>query len=241
MVPRRNARWSAGTSLSARDESRLKTRPRAVIFDMDGLLVDSERTTRDVWQASTAACGFVLSDEVYLTLIGLGAEEAERVLAERFGDRFLVPTFRDHRKARIRDLTAAGGAPFKPGAREIVAWVASLGIPVGLATSSRRDDVRERLGVLADVFATITTRDDVQRGKPNPDIYLAAAASLGVEPSNCLALEDSFAGIRAAVAAGMPVLMVPDLAQPTQEITDLAVAVFVSLIEAREALAGAWE
>jgi HAD superfamily hydrolase (TIGR01509 family) len=218
-----------------------RPRPRAVIFDMDGLLVDSERTTRDVWQASTAACGFVLSDEVYLTLIGLGAEEAERVLAARFGEGFTVPTFRDHRTARMRDVTAAGGAPFKPGAREIVAWAASLAIPVGLATSSRRDEVRERLGALADVFATITTRHDVQRGKPNPDIYLAAAASLGAEPSDCLAIEDSFAGIRAAAAAGMPVLMVPDLAQPTPEIANLVVAVFPSLIEARAALAAAWE
>ena len=78
------------------------------------------------------------------------------------------------------------------------------------------------------------------RGKPNPDIYLAAAASLGLPPSECLALEDSFAGVRAAAAAGMPVVMVPDLAQPTPEIADLAEGVFTSLFEARHGLAGAW-
>jgi hypothetical protein len=82
----------------------LGTRPRAVIFDMDGLLVDSERTTRQVWQSSTAACGFVLSDDVYLTLIGLGEEEAEAVLASRFGDRFVVPAFREQRVAGMREV-----------------------------------------------------------------------------------------------------------------------------------------
>ena len=117
---------------------------------------------------------------------------------------------------------------------------ARLGIPVGLATSSRLEEVQERLGPVAKAFTTITTRDNVRRGKPSPDIYVAAAASLGVEPSQCLALEDSFAGIRSATAAGMPVLMVPDLAQPTPEMTALVVAVFATLIDVRDALSAAW-
>jgi HAD superfamily hydrolase (TIGR01509 family) len=211
-----------------------------VIFDMDGLLVDSERATRTIWQASTTDCGFELSDELYLTFIGLGAEEAERVLADRFGNRFRVPAFREKRIARMRELIASGGAPFKPGAREILVWVAGLGMPVGLATSSSRDEVRERLGPFADLFTTITTRQDVRKGKPNPDIYLAAAASLAVGATECLALEDSFAGVRAAAAAGMRVLMVPDLAQPTPEIVALVAGVFVSLVDVRHALASAW-
>jgi HAD superfamily hydrolase (TIGR01509 family) len=215
-------------------------RPRAIVFDMDGLLVDSERTTRAIWQASTADCGFTLSDEMYLTLIGLSAEEAERAVAERFGQGFVTSTFRERRLARMRDLLASGGAAFKPGAREILAWVAGLGLPVALATASGRGEVRERLGDVAAVFATITTRDEVARGKPNPDIYLAAAASLGLRPSDCLALEDSFAGVRAAAAAGMRVVMVPDLAQPTPEIAGLAAGVFPSLVDARDALAAAW-
>jgi HAD superfamily hydrolase (TIGR01509 family) len=215
-------------------------RPRAVIFDMDGLLVDSERTTRDVWRASTSDCGFVLSDDMYLSLIGLSAEEADRVLAAHFGERFAVDAFRERRIARMADLLAAGGAPFKPGARDVVAWVAGLGIPIGLATSSPRHEVRDRLGEVAGLFTTITTRQDVRRGKPHPDIYLAAAASLGFEPSACIAIEDSFAGVRAAAAAGIPVVMVPDLAQPTAEIRGLAAAVFGSLFDLQAALGSSW-
>jgi HAD superfamily hydrolase (TIGR01509 family) len=218
----------------------LVTKPRAIIFDMDGLLVDTERTTRQIWQAATADCGFVLSDELYLTFIGLGEEEAEAVLASRFGDGFTVSAFRENRIARMRDLNAAGGAPFKSGAREILAWVATLGIPIGLATSSRLEEVHERLGAATDLLTTITTRDNVRRGKPSPDIYLAAAESLGVEPAECLAVEDSFAGIRAATAAGMPVLMVPDLAQPTPEIAALAGGVFSTLVEVHAALLSVW-
>ena len=207
---------------------------------MDGLLVDSERTTREIWQASSADCGFTLSDELYLTLIGLSADEVELAVASSFGEGFVAAAFRERRVARMRDLIDAGGAAFKPGAREILAWVAGLGIPVALATASGRDEVGVRLGDLAGVFATITTRDDAARGKPNPDIYLVAAASLGLPPSECLALEDSFAGVRAAAAAGMPVVMVPDLAQPTPDIADLAAGVSTSLVEARNALAAAW-
>jgi HAD superfamily hydrolase (TIGR01509 family) len=216
------------------------TRPSAVVFDMDGLLVDSERTTREIWQASSADCGFTLTDELYLTLIGLSADEAELAVASHFGEGFVAPAFRERRVTRMRGLLESGGVAFKPGAREILAWVVSQGIPVALATASGHEEVRERLGDLVGVFATITTRTAETRGKPNPDIYLAAAASLGLPPSECLALEDSFAGVRAAAAAGMPVVMVPDLAQPTPEIADLTVGVFTSLLEARDALAAAW-
>jgi HAD superfamily hydrolase (TIGR01509 family) len=207
---------------------------------MDGLLVDTERTTRQIWQAATTDCGYELSDDLYLTFIGLGEEEAEAVLATRFGDGFAVSAFRQNRIGRMRDLIAAGGAPFKAGAREILAWVSGLGIPAGLATSSRLEEVHERLGAVAGVFTTITTRDNVRRGKPNPDIYVAAAASLGTAPRDCLAIEDSFAGIRAATAAGMPVLMVPDLAQPSPEIASLVLGVFATLSELRDALSASW-
>jgi HAD superfamily hydrolase (TIGR01509 family) len=218
----------------------IPSRPRAIVFDMDGLLVDSERSTRGVWQAATTECGFELSDAVYLTLIGLGAEEAERTLSMRFGAGFDVSDFRRRRVARMERLLDGEGIPFKPGAEALLEWIATTGFPAGLATSSSRDEVRERLGPIAGRFATITTRHDVPRGKPAPDIYLAAARSLSAEPAECLALEDSFNGIRAAAAAGMPVVMVPDLAEPTPEIAALAVGVYPSLADVQRAMQAAW-
>jgi HAD superfamily hydrolase (TIGR01509 family) len=211
-------------------------RPRAVVFDMDGLLVDSERMARSVLQAAAADCGFSLSDEVYLTLIGCGPEDADTMLSEHFGATFDVPAFRNRRKVRMRELVRAAPVPLKPGARELLEFVTKSEIPIGLATGSSRKDVRRRLGGLAELFRAVATRDDVARGKPNPDLYLAAAASLGVDPAECLAVEDSFSGVRAAASAGMTVLMVPDLAEPTPEVARLAAGVYGSLVEVREAL-----
>jgi HAD superfamily hydrolase (TIGR01509 family) len=208
---------------------------------MDGLLVDSERMARGVLQAAAADCGFRLSDEMYLTLIGCGPQDAEMRLSEHFGSTFHIPTFRRKRMARMREILKASPVPLKPGARELLAFVAKVEIPIGLATGSSRRDVRKRLGDLTEVFHAIATRDDVARGKPSPDLYLAAAASLGVEPSECLAVEDSFSGVRAAAAAGMTVLMVPDLAEPTPDVASLAAGVYPSLVEVRAALeASGW-
>ena len=207
---------------------------------MDGLLVDSERMARGVLQAAAADCGFSLSDEVYLTLIGGRPEDADAMLAEHFGETFHVPTFRSRRVVRKREIIESAPVALKPGARELLVFVAKIGMPIGLATGSSREDVRELLGNLTEVFHAIVTRDDVVRRKPCPDLYLAAATSLGVEPAECFAVEDSFSGVRAAAAAGMTVLMVPDLAEPTPDVARLAAGVYGSLVEVREALE-AWE
>lgn len=215
-------------------------RPLAVVFDMDGLLVDSERVARRVWQAAATDCGFTLTDDMYLTLIGAGPEDAEAMLSQRFGSSFHVPTFRSRRAARMQEIVAGAPVPFKAGARELLAFVAALDLRMGLATGSSRDDVRVRLGDVAAAFHAIATRDDVPRGKPNPDLYLAAADALGVKPADCVAVEDSFSGVRAAAAAGMTVVMVPDLAPPTPDVAALAAGVFDSLIDVRAAIDG-WQ
>lgn len=214
--------------------------PDAVVFDMDGLLVDSERMARGVLQGAAADCGFRLSDDAYLTLIGCRPEDADAMLAERFGSTFDVPTFRSRRAARMREVIEAAPVPLKPGARELLAFVQGLGLPIGLATGSGRENVRELLGDLAGVFQAIASRDDVGRRKPSPDLYLAAAATLRVDPAGCVAVEDSFTGVQAAAAAGMTVLMVPDLAEPTPDIARLTAGVYASLVEVRQAMETWW-
>jgi len=215
-------------------------RPAAVICDMDGLLVDSERLERRVWQAAAADHGVELSDARFGTFVGRGADECERMLAGYYGAAFDVAAFRATCHRRMRALVDAEGVALRPGAREWLGFIAGLGIPLALATSSGPALVRERLGALLPAFAAVVTRADVARGKPHPDLYLEAATRLGVGPADCLAVEDSPTGALAAMAAGMPVVLVPDLVPAPPDVTALAAGVYDSLDAVRDAAARAW-
>jgi beta-phosphoglucomutase-like phosphatase (HAD superfamily) len=140
----------------------------------------------------------------------------------------------------MQDLMESEGIGLRPGAREWLAFVIELGIPLGLATSSGPVAVRERLGELLPLFAAIATRADVEHGKPHPDLYLEAAARLGIEPGMALAVEDSPAGTQAALAAGMPVVVVPDLIAPPDDLAAHVVGVFPSLDALRETATRHW-
>jgi HAD superfamily hydrolase (TIGR01509 family) len=214
-------------------------RPAAVVCDMDGLLVDSERLERRVWQAAAGDHGVEMSDERFAAFIGHPAEECDRLLGHYYGEAFDVSGFRDACHRRMRAIIEREGVALRPGALEWIEFVRDLRIPLGLATSSAPALVRERLGDLVSVFAAVVTRADVARGKPHPDLYLEAAARLGVTPEASLALEDSPTGAQAALAAGMPVVVIPDLVPVPPNVLALAVGVFDSLHAVREA-AGAW-
>lgn len=214
--------------------------PAAVVCDMDGLLVDSERLERRVWQAVAIELGVELTDERFGTFVGHGADVNDRQLRDYYGPTFDIPTFRARCHARMRELVAAEGVPLRPGARAWLEFVAQLGIPLAVATSSGRALVDERLGDLLPTFAAVVTREDVARGKPHPDLYLEAAMRLRVPPAACLALEDSPTGARAAIAAGIPVVLVPDLVPPDDEVIALAAGIYESLDAVREAAAGVW-
>ena len=207
---------------------------------MDGLLVDSERLERRVWQGAARDRGVELSDARFASFVGHPADECERLLVGYYGSAFDVPAFRAACHRRMRALVDAEGVSLRPGAHEWLGFVAGLGIPLGLATSSGPALVRERLGDLVSAFAAVVTRADVARGKPHPDLYLEAAARLGVAPEAALAVEDSPTGARAALAAGMPVVVVPDLVPTPPDVAARVVGVFDSLDAVREAAARAW-
>jgi HAD superfamily hydrolase (TIGR01509 family) len=207
---------------------------------MDGLLVDSERLVRRVWQMTARDHGVELSDDRFASFVGHSADVCNRLLSEYYGSAFDIPGFHAACDVHLRMVMDAEGVSLRPGAREWLEFVAQLGIPLGLATASGPVAVRERLGELLTEFDAVVTRADVARGKPFPDLYLEAAARLGVAPADALALEDSPTGARAAIAAGMPVLVVPDLVTTPPEIVALAVGVYDSLYAVREAAARAW-
>jgi HAD superfamily hydrolase (TIGR01509 family) len=188
--------------------------PDAVIFDMDGLLLDSERLAQASTLAVSERLGHQIPDYVAMRMIGLGSDALELLLRSELGAAFPLTQFRsawcDHYEARV-----ALGVPVKPGALEALLALERIGVPCAVATST---DTRfahyklEKAGLLG-YFATIIGRDAVPRGKPAPDVYLHAARQLGHSAERCWAFEDSLPGLIAAAAAGARTHWVPDLAQ----------------------------
>lgn len=212
-------------------------RPAALILDMDGLLIDTERLYLEVNEAAAAQLGYVLTREQNLGMVGVAIDGCRRLLTQAHGEDFPFDRFRDL-GYRLLDARMADGVPLKPGAAELVHWAQAEGMPVAVATSTRGARARhhlERVGILHRLDALVT-RDDVVNAKPAPDPYLLAAERLGVPPGTALAAEDSANGVRSAAAAGVPVLMVPDLLAPTDELRALAHAVVPDLHAVLDAL-----
>ena len=163
----------------------------AVIFDMDGLLLDTERLYREAIVGAAAELGFDFPDAFYLTMIGVADKECHAMIASHFGPRFPMAQYLRDCSGRLQQLLRAG-IPVKPGGRELLTELADRAIPTALATSTNRTTAVRQLqeAGLHQYFKVIVTREEVTRGKPHPDLFLKAARDLGVSPQCCVALED---------------------------------------------------
>jgi len=210
----------------------------AVVCDMDGLLVDSEAMFRDVMFEAAAVRGLALPEPVFLRMVGLPAAASRAVTLDHFGADFDYEAW-DEEVARLARVRIAAGIPLKPGAVELLDYLEAVGLPRAVATSSGHATVERQLGPsgLAVRFQSVVAGGDYARGKPHPDPFLLAAERLGVAPENCVALEDSHNGVRAAHAAGMMTVMVPDLLSATEEMRKLCVAIVADLHDARAMIA----
>lgn len=200
---------------------------------MDGLLLDTEALAKVSWQQAAADCGFELDDPLFVRLIGRTRRDSNEILAAAIGAGYDACAFRERCRARWHELIAVRGIPLKPGVHEVLDHVEAAGIRTVVATSTGRASA-ERALEIAGVRARlpwIVTGDEVENGKPAPDIFLRAATLVEVEPAACLVLEDSVYGIIAAHAAGAIPVMVPDLVPPTPEVERLAWRIVGSLFE----------
>ncbi len=203
----------------------------AAVFDMDGLLLDSERPVRDAWMQVAAEFGVPLTPAAYLDLIGLDHRESTLRLRAIFGDDALLADA--NRRASALLAERFGDKPFdvKPGARRLLESLRCARIPCAVASSTQRAEIGHRLtrAGLLDFFAAVCGGDEVVRGKPEPDIYLLAVERLGAKAATTLAFEDSGHGALAALAAGLGVVVVPDLKPPEPAWQARSVAVLESL------------
>ena len=216
----------------------LPRKVKAVVFDMDGLLVDTETVVFRAMQRAAAVIDGELPFTTFQRMVGLQDAASEEILVAHFGEGFDLAAWSAVVSAHFREELAAGIA-LKAGVVEILNHLDAVGLPRAIATSSSLASLERSLGPhsLVSRFDALITRDVTIRGKPHPEPYLQAAEALGMDPADCLALEDSYNGVRAAAAAGMMTVMVPDMLDPTEEMRSLAVHIARDLHEVRELIA----
>ena len=216
-----------------------KTQIRGVLFDMDGLVLDTEKLYTRFWMEAAADLGHPMTLTQALQMRSLGSIESQAKLDSFFGSGVLeYDVLRNRRIELMEAFIAEHGIEEKKGIRELLACLKEKGIPCAITSSSSIPLIRRHLGDLGllDGFTALSTGKDVPQGKPAPDSYLHGAATLGIAPEHCLAIEDSPAGIEAAWRAGCMAVSVPDQDQPDGEVLSRSFARADSLLDVMELL-----
>lgn len=206
---------------------------KAFIFDLDGTLIDTEKIYRKLWPIAVSKLGFELKDEQYLTLRSLGRPYAPRRFKEWFGESFDYDEARRIRKGYFDSYIEEHGIDVKPGAEELLRYLHERGIITAIATATDPARAGEYLKMtgLEHHFDHVISATMVDEGKPSPKVYLYACSVLGLNPAECVAVEDAPNGVTSAYRAGMKVIMVPDLTQPDDELNKMITVKVDSLDE----------
>ncbi len=204
---------------------------KAVIFDLDGTLIDTEKIYRQVWPKAVRELGVDMKDEHYLAMRSLGRPFAPLKMKEWFGEDFDYDEARRIRKGYFEEYLAEYGIQRKPGAIELLEYLKSKGITTAIATATdieRAGQYMQMTG-LEGYFDKVISATMVKEGKPSPYVYLYACEQLGLKPEECIAVEDAPNGIRSAYSAGCRVIMVPDQSGPDEELLSMVIACVDSL------------
>lgn len=192
----------------------------AAVFDMDGLMFDTERLVYENWQKMMDERGYDYNLDFFKRTVGKRKLEVQRIYFDRFGDDFPYWEYADKCHDMYIERVKAEGIPIKKGLIEVLEFLKERGVKIALATSTSRQTSELNLEVsdTAKYFDALVCGNDVVNGKPHPEVFLTAAERLGAKPKSCIAFEDSINGIKSAYSAGMVTVMVPDFIAPTEEI-----------------------
>ena len=216
---------------------------KAVVFDMDGVIFDSERLVLECWMELAERNKIPEMEQTFYKCIGTNRAQTKEIFEECYGTQFDYEKFREEASVLYHTRYDDGRLPMKPYVVELLEYLKEQGIPVCVASSTRYAVVEQEIrdaGILP-YFQSLTCGDMVKRSKPDPEIFLMACKSLSVAPEETIAIEDSFNGIRAAHRAGMFPVMVPDMVAPDEEMKTLAGKIFADLSEVKSWLEEAAE
>ena len=211
---------------------------KAVIFDMDGVLIDTEKHYNAAWCQAANEAGFPFTREHALMLRSCDAKLGSKLMQDIFGPSFDYYAIRERRRELVRRQLEKYGLEKKPEVDEILTFLRASGIKTAVATATAMDITCSHLKHIGvyDLFDSVVSAKEVAHGKPEPDVYLYACSQIGEEPESCIAVEDSPNGILAAYRAGLKPVMVPDLTQPDEELVKYLYACVKSLSDLRDVI-----
>lgn len=204
---------------------------KAVIFDMDGVLIDTEKHYYAGWIQAATEAGFDFKGEHALMLRSCDANMASEMMKGIFGDNFDYFAIRERRREIVKERLALYGLEAKPGIDELLQYLHGRDIKTAVATATPLELTKQHLTNLGiyDLFDKVVSAKEVEKGKPAPDVYLYACDKIGEDPKDCIAVEDSPNGILSAYRAGLMPVMVPDLTKPDEELSKYLYACVDSL------------
>ncbi|MCI6191280.1 MAG: HAD family phosphatase [Clostridium sp.] len=209
---------------------------KAVLFDMDGVIFDTEREYLQEWNKIFEKYGYEMKKEIYVSVMGRGRKKVKEIFKEKFGNNLPIEEMYIEKDKMLKEAIENNKVPLKQGALELLEFLKKKGYKTALATSAKKDRVKSQVthAKINNLFDAIVCADDIVNSKPDPEIFLKAAEKVNIKPENCVVIEDSEAGIRAAFNAGMIAFHVKDLKEADESITKYCDKNFENLIEIKK-------